>query len=181
MVQPDFIIPIEDGALEPSSVNRWQLRLVISIPALMVLFTLAYGVVSYQLFKWHWTELELAGAQETAEVLIRGHYYAMITLSLLAACMGVGLAFTILHPIREINETAKMIARGRFDSRVRPLSTAPELGSLSASFNSMIEFVNNIIQERDRFLREGMMAGMLTTTSIVEMRKITPLMKRIYS
>lgn len=151
-------------SMEADQGSQWQLRLAISIPALLTLFMLAYGLISYELFAGRWTELEKAGAAHIAGGLLRGHLYAMLILSALAMTAGLGLAFTILRPIRAINETARMIASGRLDQRAPRLSAARELGDLSRSFNSMIDFVNESIHERNRHLVEGIVTGILTAS-----------------
>lgn len=142
--------------------SQWQIRLAISIPALIVLFTLAFGIVSYQIFSMHWYEIERAGALEIARSLLRGHLYTMFVLVGLALIAGSALAWTILKPIREINETARMIAGGRLDQRAPAISSSSEIGDLSRSFNSMLEFVNDSIQERNRYFMEGVVTGILT-------------------
>lgn len=142
--------------------RRWQIRLAISIPALMVLFTLAYGLISLQLFERHWAVLERVDTADVASKLLRAHLIAMIVLSVLAFITGLGLAFAILRPIQAIQETAQRIATGRLDLRSPRVSASPEIGDLSRSFNSMIEFVNESIQERNRLLIESIVSGILT-------------------
>lgn len=152
---------IPRGVAEEST-SQWQLRLAISIPALLVLFTLAYGLISYQLFSAHWSALDRGGVGEHARTLLRGHLYGMLGLSLLGLFMGVGLAFTILRPIQAINETARLIAKGRLGERAPKVPASREIGDLSRSFNSMIDVLNESIQERNRYLMEGIMTGVLT-------------------
>ncbi|MBI1784352.1 HAMP domain-containing protein [Candidatus Sumerlaeota bacterium] len=143
--------------------HRGQIRLAISIPALMVLFCLAYGIASLQLFDSQWAAMERAGADEVAVKLLRGHLYTMLILSLLAFITGLGLAFAILRPIAALRRAARqVVASGEFTLRAPQLASVPELGDLSRSFNSMIEFVNESIQERNRYLIDGIVTGLLT-------------------
>lgn len=145
-------------------VGGWQLRLGISIPALLMLFMLGFGLISYQLFASRWYELQRAGAEPIARDLLRWHLYTMLILTGAALASGLGLAFTILKPIESIIETAKSIASGRLDQRAPHLPAARELGDLSRSFNSMIDYVNESIQERNRHLVEGILTGVLTAS-----------------
>lgn len=154
----------ERGEQHSGASDRWELRLAISIPALLVLFILAYGLVSYRLFSSNWDDLVSGGAGDVAKTILEGHLYAMILFSIVGMGVGMALAFTILKPIRAINETAQLIAQGKFNQRAPDVKAASELGDLSRSFNSMIEFLNESIQERNRYLLEGIMSGLLTAT-----------------
>jgi signal transduction histidine kinase len=152
----------ESGRAAARRAGRWQLRLAISLPAMLVLFTLAYGLISYRLFAGRWSELEAVGAEEIAAGLLSGHLYSMIALAGLAFVSGLALAITILKPIRAVGETARAIASGRLDQRAPQIPALGELGDLSRSFNSMIEFLNDCIDDRNRYLLDGVVTGLLT-------------------
>lgn len=142
---------------------RWQLRLIISVPALLILFILAYGMVSYLAFMLHWDELDRTAAGPVVSDLLRTHMTAMVVLAALAALAGVILSTTILRPIQSIVEAARSVALGRLDSRAAELPAAAELDDLSRSFNAMIDNLNRSIAERNRRLMEGLPIGVMTT------------------
>ena len=147
---------------EGEGASRWQLRLMISIPALLVLVTLGHGLIAYQILSARWSELEQAGAGDVARALLRNQLIAALVMTLLALAAGLGLAVTILKPIRAISETAQIIASGKLDQRPPRLATPREFGDLFRSFNSMVDFVNTSFQERNRYLIEGIVTGLLT-------------------
>jgi len=142
--------------------RRGELRLAISIPALMVLFTLVHGLTSIRILDSQWGNLTRIGGTEAAAHILRGHLYAIIILSIGAAATGLVLSLAILRPIRTIQQTAQRVAHGNLRLRVPMTGSAPEIGDLSRTFNSMIEFVNESIRERDRYLLEGMETGIMT-------------------
>jgi signal transduction histidine kinase len=152
---PPVLLPAADRA------RRSAMRLVISVPALLVLFTLAFGLISYLLIMSQWELLESRGLDRVAAELLQGHLIAMIALVILSAGAGVGIVYTILRPIRAIEKTARGIIEGRLDQRVPPIRASDELGRLSHSFNSMIDFLNSCIEDRNRYMVEGIMTGLL--------------------
>ncbi len=156
----------ENRLAEEKTAGRGYLRLAISIPAILTLAILAYGVTSLLLIEGQWDALDKAGAGLIAADLLRGHLYAMLILTVCAVAAGLGLAFDILRPIRAVRETARKVAAGELDLRAPRLTSAPELGDLSRSFNSMIEFVNSSIEERNRYLIEGIVTGILTADRV---------------
>lgn len=139
--------------------RRWRLRLAISIPALLTLFMIGFGVGSLMIFDFYWARIEKA---PYIGQLLQAHLYLILAMVGMAAVVGVALAFAILRPLKIIEETVKDVARGRFDLRAPRLIAAPELGDLSRSFNSMFEFLNKSIQQRDRHLIEGVISGVMT-------------------
>ena len=155
--------------------SRWQLRLVISVPALLILVILVYGLVSYFSFLAHWDELERVGAGAVAGVLLRTQMIAMIILVIVAMLVGLGLCYSILRPIRKLVETARLVAGGRLDQRVPQLPAARELDDLSRSFNAMIDNLNRSISERNRCLMEGIPIGVMTTDLDGRVGAISPL------
>lgn len=142
--------------------RRGRMRLAILIPAFMVLFPLAYGLVSLQLFEHHWSKFSSPRVEEAAGRLLEGHLLTMLVLCLIAFATGLVLALAIVRPLQAFGETARRIASGDLDLRAPRLLAYPEFGDLTRSFNSMIEFLNGSIEERNRYLIEGIDGGVLT-------------------
>lgn len=149
-------------ALPPLRKTRQsRLRLAISVPALLVLITLSFGLVSYLLITSRWGILEAQGLDGVAAELLEAHLIAMIVMVVISVVGGLGIVFTILRPIRVMEDTARRIVEGRLDQRVPAIRSSDEIGSLSRSFNSMIDFLNDCIEERNRYMVEGIMTGLL--------------------
>lgn len=149
-------------ALPPREKTRQStLRLVISVPVLLVLFTLIYGLFSYLFITSKWSGFESRGVDDIGADLLQGHMIAMIVLSILAFGAGLVLVYTILRPIRAMEATARRIIEGHLDQRAPTITSGHELGSLSRSFNSMIDFLNECIEDRNRYMVEGIKTGVL--------------------
>jgi two-component system sensor histidine kinase AtoS len=151
----------EKSAPQLRRIRQSKLRLVISIPALLVLITLSFGLVSYLLITSRWGVLEARGLDKVAAELVEAQLIAMIVMVLISAVGGLGIVYTVLRPIRAMEETARSIIEGRLDRRAPTLQSPDELGSLSRSFNSMIDFLHDCIEERNRYMVEGIMTGLL--------------------
>ncbi len=65
--------------------------------------------------------------------------------------LGVGLAATIVRPLRQLSASAESIAAGNFRARVEA-NTRDEVGTLAHSFNRMAERLADAGQARDRQL-----------------------------
>lgn len=145
----------------PRKTRRSRLRLAISVPALLVLITLSFGLVSYLIITSRWGVLEAQGLDTVAAELVEAHLLAMIVMVVISVVGGLGIVFTVLRPIRAMEDTARQIVEGRLDRRVPAIRSSDEIGSLSRSFNSMIDFLNDCIEERNRYMVEGIMTGLL--------------------
>jgi len=154
--------------------NRWQLRLVISVPVTLSLSVLIYGLISYLAFTQRWDDLDRLGAGAIAGELLRAHMLAMIGLAVVAALMGVLLSQSILRPIQALVEATRQVAAGRLDLRAPELPAARELDDLSRSFNVMIANLNRSIAERNRSLMAGIPIGVLTTDMAGRVSALSP-------
>lgn len=66
----------------------------------------------------------------------RSSLYAALAATLVALALGVFLARTFTHPVRELTAATQAVAKGELEHRV-PVRTRDELGELAASFNQM--------------------------------------------
>jgi signal transduction histidine kinase len=139
---------------------RHQLRLIITVPAMLILVALGYGLVSFLAFDQHWNELDSLGAGSVAGELLRTHLITMLVLTVIALVLGVAMAFSILKPIRAIAEASRLAAEGKLNHAVN-LPAPTELVDLSLSFNSMIDNLNDTIVKRNRGLLEGLPVGIM--------------------
>jgi|GEM_PF-547069 len=141
--------------------ERRRLRLVIAIPALMILITLSAGIISY--------ELVLDMMQHTESSVFKTKLQGVANTILLAnfiACgialiFGVGLATYIIRPIRVLTQKARKIVKGELSTNIS-ISNPDEIGELGESFNSLIDHLNHLFRERDRYILEGSSDGLVS-------------------
>ncbi|MEN6627527.1 MAG: ATP-binding protein [Candidatus Sumerlaeia bacterium] len=153
---------------------RWQMRLVITLPVLLVLVSIGYGLVSYLAFEAYWDQFVRSGMGELAGRLLRVHLCAMIGLALVAAAMGLVLANAILKPIRAIADATRQIAGGRLDLEPTRLPAAAELEDLSSSFDDMLRRLRASVAERNRQLMAGIPIGAITTDPAGRINAVSP-------
>jgi two-component system sensor histidine kinase AtoS len=143
--------------------ERRRIRLVILIPALMLLLTLGVGIVNYQITA---TSLQ-HHPERTVRAVLQDLSARILTWSLvitaIAVLFGVALAYSIVRPIRSITRTAQDITRGQLDRKVRLPIQPLEIGELGSSFNSVVDYLNQLFSERNRFVLESFSGGLLTT------------------
>ena len=141
--------------------ERRRLRLVIAIPSLMVLITLSAGIIGY--------EFVLDIADHTDSNFLKNqmeHAADSILLANFIACgialfFGLGLATYIVRPIRVITQKARTIATGDLSMKVK-ISNPDEIGDLGDSFNSLVDHLNHLFKERDRYILEGFSEGLVS-------------------
>ncbi|MBX2997337.1 MAG: HAMP domain-containing histidine kinase [Caldilineaceae bacterium] len=66
---------------------------------------------------------------------------------LVALLLGIFLARTLTHPLRELTEATRSLARGALGQQV-PVRSSDELGELTASFNQMSADLAQSVQQR---------------------------------
>ncbi len=82
----------------------------------------------------------------------------LILFSILAVLCGFGLVLSILSPLRKVTEAAASLARGDTQQRVH-FKAGFELGQLGRSFNSLVNFVNSMAEQRDAYLNREDVTG----------------------
>lgn len=158
--------------------ERGRLRLVIAIPALMVLITLTSGIISYELvldMTEHTDSLTLKAMLEGAgnKILLANFLACGIAL-----VFGVGLATYIIRPIRAITQEARKLASGDLSLKVQ-VSSPDELGELGESFNTLIDHLSHLFKERDRYILEGLSEGLISTGAAGEVLAINTQAEKI--
>ena len=138
--QPMFLNNIEMERKE-----RVRLRLVIGIPALMILISLTAGIITY--------EIVMDVMDKTDSIILKTRLESTANTILLAnfvACgialvFGVGLATYIIRPIRAVTRGARKVAKGDLTMKVQ-IPYHDELGDLGESFNTLISHLNNLFK-----------------------------------
>ncbi len=181
-------IRISSEALpEIDEARRQSVRLVVSIPALILLITFGAGTILYLVLEFSdspifsdetveyvraeadnnatmaRTLFEAESAQNNRERLALIVLLTSIGLSLVAGFIGYVLARQIVYPINQLTMTMRNIAHGDFSTRLDPIHLG-ELGQLGFSFNRMVEQLNTLFAERDRQLRESFKGAHLVVT-----------------
>ncbi len=158
--------------------ERRRLRLVIAIPALLILLTLAAGIISYEVILDMADHTESAVLKEKLEGAANTVLFANLIVSGIALVFGVGLATYIIRPIRTITQSARSITTGGLLSRVE-ISTPDELGDLGESFDSLIDHLNSLFRERNRYILEGFSEGLISTSADGEILAINSQAEKI--
>lgn len=132
-----------------------SVRLVISIPVLILLIVLGSGTVVYIYLKnMAETAVLTAPARDKLEGAALAILLLSLLISLLASLVGYVLARQIVKPIKELSGTMEAIAAGDLSTKLQPI-TLGEFGPLGTTFNRMVEQLNHLFEERDRQLRQS--------------------------
>lgn len=145
-----------------SKLERRKFRLAIAIPSLLLLFTIATGVINNQIIQIYEETFIKAGIQKS--VLEDISDYLTITtgcLGALSVIFGIGLAYSIIHPIRRLTQSVRDVASGNLSKQVA-IPNLDEIGELSNNFNSMLNSLQNLFKERNKLLFESFSNGIIT-------------------
>ena len=160
--------PIFDRARERS------VRLVISIPVLILLIVLGPGTFLYGYLNNIAREPVVSDlARNRIERVADVALWLSIGIGLIASVIGYIVARQIVRPIKELRETMEAISEGDFTTKIHPLQLG-EFGQLGTTFNRMVEQLNRLFQERDRQLRETFNGAHLVVDRREELRYVEP-------
>ncbi|MGW8566940.1 sensor histidine kinase [Isoptericola sp. NPDC055881] len=116
----------------------------------------AVGFVSPSTQQSVYVALPLAGVQQTVSYLTRSLMFSALGIVLLGGAISFVLVHRSLRPLREIETTAAEIAAGDLSQRVPERPTSTEVGSLSASLNTMLAQIERAFsaqEESERRMR----------------------------
>lgn len=160
--QSEQLRPSESLMQDVKQIERRRLRLVIAIPTLVVLFTIAVGILNYQVADYYANKTDNQLLKSVLDRVSTEILLFSLVVSVVALAFGVGLAYSIIYPIRRMTETARSIATGDLSRKVE-IPYANEIGELGKSFNTMIDYLNDLFQERNRYILESFSGGLITT------------------
>ncbi len=140
---------------ELSKARRWSVRLIVSIPVLILLIVLASGSALY-IYLEHLAETTTIPDSEqlNLEKAALNALLISIGISIIAGVIGFIVALQITRPIKQMITTIEAIASGDLQSKVQPINLG-EFGQLGNSFNRMVEQLNMLFEERDKQLRQS--------------------------
>lgn len=142
--------------------KRWDVRLTVSVPALVTLIVLGMGTANYFVFMDF-----VEQAQKVYPKLDTGTYQfailgIFVLFALIALTSSILLARSLLSPLRKLADAAATIARGDFRPDVASLREGGfEIAQLGQTFHSMVDFINSMIEQREVFLTEAVHDGAL--------------------
>ncbi len=156
-----------------------RLRLLIAIPALMVLTSLTAGIISYEIICDMADSSDLANVKTRLESVADSVRLANFIASFIALFFGVGLAIYITRPIRAMTQGAKRFASGDLSANIH-ITTPDELGELGESFNSLVVHLNRVFEERNRYILEGFFEGLVTIGNSGEIMSVNSQAVKIF-
>ncbi|MCK9794685.1 HAMP domain-containing histidine kinase [Isoptericola sp. 4D.3] len=116
----------------------------------------AVGFVSPSTQQSVYVALPLAGVQQTISFLTRSLLLSALGIVVLGGAISFALVHRSLRPLRRIETTAAAIAAGDLSQRVPERPTSTEVGSLSASLNTMLAQIERAFsaqEESERRMR----------------------------
>ena len=131
-----------------------QTRLIIAIPALFLLFTIGVGISNYQIVQ---LLFEQSGNPAIEKVMADISRYILISSLIItgfALLIGVGISIAILKPLKHMVKSASMLMTGSLPRKV-DISMTDEMHELGSSFNQLVEYLQTLFEERDRYILEG--------------------------
>lgn len=156
-----------------------KIRLVIAIPALLLLFTISTGIINYQIIDIYSEAFTQAGiTKKTLEEISDNLTITTAVLGALSILFGIGLAYSIIRPIKTITESARDVAAGNL-SKIVAIQNVNEIGELGTTFNSMLGSLQSLISERNRFFFESLSQGMITLDKDGNILTVNPTAERI--
>ncbi len=139
------------------------MRLIVAVPALLSLLIIGFGYTVLSIL-FHYSgaatdrlinnTIAWTAAEKWTLVAMLGFFF----LSIIA---GLGLAFSILSPLRSISQALERAAHGSIEAPLPVANGGSEVDLIGRNFNSMMQYLNQIFQERNRFLTESVQAGLL--------------------
>lgn len=138
---------------------RLRIRLMVAVPMLLIVTALLTGIILLKII-----ETELASAHLAAAVVQQLHNYLITAFAftvLFAAIAGLVLGYTITAPIRKLITSVDKLATGDLSPTVH-IDTHAEFDQLGDSFNRMVTSLRGFVHERNKFILESMVGGLLT-------------------
>jgi len=138
-----------------------EVRMMISLPALVVLLVIGMGVTNYLVCADFAEEIAVAYPRADTSGLLRSSLVILVVFSFVALFSSIALVWTVLGPIRQLADAAATITRGDIHPALQIQGSAFEIDQLGKTFNSMVDFINAMIEQRELYLTEGTPTGSL--------------------
>ncbi|MFB3897481.1 MAG: ATP-binding protein [bacterium] len=147
------------NSAQPKSRHGLRVRLMVAIPALLILTVFLTGIVFLKIIETH---LPSEAMNPTAVIQLHTYLTTALWLSVLfAAIAGIILGYTIVNPLKQITNTVERLATGDL-SRTIHIDTHAEFDQLGNSFNRMVSNLRNFAYERNKYIIESMVGALIT-------------------
>lgn len=140
--------------------ERLTVRLIVAVPALLALLTIAFGYTVLSILFHYSSQGPGAAAVEQWGAAQKWTLVAMLFFFALAIIAGLALAFSILSPLRSISQALEKASQGALEEPVL-VGGGMEMSDINKNFNSMIRYLNQVFLERNRFLMDSAQTGVL--------------------
>jgi nitrogen-specific signal transduction histidine kinase/HAMP domain-containing protein len=148
--------------------------MMISLPAILVLLIACIGLADYLVMLDLLSKIEnvepiagesavatqyAAAVRQAATSAMQQMLVFMLVFVGLAVAVGVWLVVTILSPLRKMVHAAETTALGGPPPKSLGGEVGYEFHQLEQSFNSMVNFVNSMVEQREAYLTETVQAA----------------------
>ena len=140
------------GELE--SIGTRQVRLVVWLPALMLLYTLLVAIWLHLYLDSAAEGFPTAALQEQAKTDAERVLYVGILGAMLSGLVGAIVAWQVVRPLRQLNASMVQVAHGDL-SAAQIRANLGELQTLNLTFNQMVGQLQMVFEQRDRQMREA--------------------------
>jgi len=143
---------------------------MISVPALMLLVVIGMGLAYYLIGlslveRINAIEPPAASSQAVRDLQVHAGTFlieviaVLVVFSIIAVGISLVLVWTLLRPIRMLADAAATITRGDIRPTIDLRDSLFEVAQLGRTFNSMVDFINSMAEQREAFLSEGIHMG----------------------
>lgn len=142
-----------------ASPRRTDVRMLVSFPSVLILLVLGQGITFYLLAVQLVESVERNQPNFDSSQFFSDFIWLLLAFVLLASLASAGLLYTVQRPLRKIAEAVDSMARGNIRPLVDTRGSSFEIDQLGKTFNSMVDFVNSMIEQREAYFSENMQAG----------------------
>ncbi len=142
-------------------VESRQVRLSISIPALMFLTTMLVSLLLHVNVREILEEMPPGQTRSNLEVLSSILLWGGVGGAVAAGGVGVLLAWQIVRPLRALMRRMEEIAEGDL-AGLEDIAQLGEIGTLGSAFNRMVDQLHVVFKQRDRQIRESAIGTVIT-------------------
>ena len=143
------------------SSSKIRVRLLVAIPALIVLLLAIMAAIFFWITNAHFPQLAQTHPTAIRE-FSRDWLYFLAIFIIAGATIGYLLAWSLTRPIQHLIRHSQRIASGDLNTKI-PIHRHDEFGELGSSFNHMIDSLQTFIQTRNRYILDSFTGGLIIT------------------
>ena len=119
-----------------------------------MLFTIGVGLSNYQIARFFLETSPNRYVQQALEETSAFILFSSSIITFLALLVGVVITLAIIRPLKRMTRSATMVAMGSLPPKMN-VSITDEMGELSTSFNQVIDYLQDLFEERDKYILEN--------------------------